>query len=304
MLFNIYCLPLSSIITQYNVTYHLYADDTQLYVEFSDDNKELALSTLHSCIDGIKQWLSSNYLLLNSNKTEVVEFSHNRVTASSSVTVGDSEISATSSATNLGCVLDSDLNMSSHASKICKSANYHLYCIRKIRDCLPMETCKLLVHVLVVSRLDYGNALLCGARDDVIKQLERVQRLAARVVCKRYTNDHSSITELLWGLHWLPIRSRIQYKILVLVYKAFTTGVPSYLADLLHPRKHQRSTRSAQKVNMLEVPFHGGNRYQDKAFSVVGPKLWNELLNDDLRGCTNIETFKKKLKTFLFKISY
>ena len=71
------------------------------------------------------------------------------------------------------------------------------------------------------------------ARDDAIKQLERVQRIEARVVCKKYTNDHSNVTELLWGLHWLPITARVQYKILLLVYKALNTGTPPYLAALL-----------------------------------------------------------------------
>ena len=92
----------------------------------------------------------------------------------------------------------------------------------------------LLVHSLVTSRLDYSNALLCGAQDDVVKQVERVERIAERVMCKKYTNDHSSVTELLWGLHWLPIKARIQYKILLLVYKALNTGTPPYLQPCLH----------------------------------------------------------------------
>ena len=50
---------------------------------------------------------------------------------------------------------------------------------------------------------------------------------------KRYRNDHSSVTELLWGLHWLHIKARVQYKILLLVYKALNTGTPPYLAALL-----------------------------------------------------------------------
>ena len=101
-------------------------------------------------------------------------------------------------------------------------------CLKECVD-VPLNSYSLtsiqLVHSLVTSRLDYSNALLCGARDDVINQLECVQRIAARVVCKKCTNDHSSVMELLWGLHWLPIKARIQYKILLLVYKALNTGV-------------------------------------------------------------------------------
>ena len=115
--------------------------------------------------------------------------------------IGKSVISSRSAATSLGCILDSKLNMSQHLSRVCKSANYYLHCIRKIRNFISMDVCKLLVHTLVMVRLDYCNALLCGAREDVIRQLERLQRQAARVVCKKYKNDHTSVTELMGGLH-------------------------------------------------------------------------------------------------------
>ena len=124
------------------------------------------------------------------------------------------------------------------------------------------------------------------------------------VVCKKYKNDHTSVTELMWGLHWLPIRARIQYKILLLVYKAFTNGSPTYLADMMTSCNPVRSTRSSHKVNLLVVPHQISNKYSEKAFAVVGPRLWNELLTDELRGCNSVDTFKKKLKTMLFKKHY
>ena len=62
-----------------------------------------------------------------------------------------------------------------------------------------------------------------------------------------------------------------------------------------------RSTRSSHKVNLLVVPLQKSNKYSEKAFAVVGPRLWNELLTDELRGCNRVDTFKKKLKTMLFK---
>ena len=119
-----------------------------------------------------------------------------------------------------------------------------------------------------------------------------------------YKNDHTSVTELMWGLHWLPIRARIQYKILLLVYKAFTNGSPTYLADMMTSCNPVRSTRSSHKVNLLVVPHQKSNKYSEKAFAVVGPRLWNELLTDELRGCNSVDTFKKKLKTMLFKKHY
>ena len=81
--------------------------------------------------------------------------------------IGKSVISSRSAATSLGCILDSKLNMSQHVSRVCKSANYYTY----ISDFISMAVCKLLVHTLVMVLLDYCNALLCGAREDVINNL-------------------------------------------------------------------------------------------------------------------------------------
>ena len=167
-----------------------------------------------------------------------------------------------------------------------------------------MEACKLLVPSPVTSRLDYSNALLRGARDDVIKQLERLQRITPRVVWNKYTNDHSSVRELPRGLHWLPIKARVQYKILLLVYNVLNTGTPPYLAALLTRKSFCRVTRTSQKVNILNVSANGKGRHTMKAFSVAGPTMWNELLTNELRECTSVDVFKKRLKTHLFHLHY
>ena len=164
-----------------------------------------------------------------------------------------------------------------------------------------MDACKLLVHTLVMVRLDCCNVLLCGAREDVIRQLERLQRQAARVVCKIYKNDHTSVTELMWGT-----ANTCSYSVqnTAPCLQAFTNGSPTYLADMMTSCNPVRSTRSSHKVNLLVVPHQKSNKYSEKAFAVVGPRLWNELLTDELRGCNSVDTFKKKLKTMLFKKNY
>ena len=63
-------------------------------------------------------------------------------------------------------------DMEKHALKMCTNACFHLQSIRKIRRCLTMESCKILVHSLVTSRLDYANILLCNAPDRVTARLE------------------------------------------------------------------------------------------------------------------------------------
>ena len=68
MLFNVYCLPLTTIIRKHGVSYHVYADDTQVYVDGDKNDSSSAYATLYACINDIKEWLSSNFLLLNDKK--------------------------------------------------------------------------------------------------------------------------------------------------------------------------------------------------------------------------------------------
>ena len=84
-----------------------------------------------------------------------------------------------------------------------------------------------------------------------------------------------------------------QYKILLL--KALNTGTPPYLTALLTRKSFCRVTRTSQKVNILNVPAHGKGCHSMKAFSVVGPTMWNELLTNELRECTSVDVFKNRL---------
>ena len=171
--------------------------------------------------------------------------------------------------------------MEEHATRVCRSANYYLHRIRKIRDCLNFSNTKLLVHSLVTSRLDYANGLLHNAPISVIKKLDRVQRSSARVVCRLHKYQRISKTEVLHDLHWLPVASRIKYKLLIVTFKALRTGTPGYLLDLL---EKQTTTR----------------RSAGTSYSVAAPKLWNSL-PANIRNSRSLDTFKKHLKTHYFK---
>ena len=131
----------------------------------------------------MKAWLSDNFLLLNENKTEAMTVMPvNQPAVAKSIQLGDVTVPLSASVTNLGAVFDKKCRMEEHATRVCRSANYYLHRIRRIRDCLNFSNTKLLVHSLVTSRLDYANGLLHNAPISVIKKLDRVHRSSARVV--------------------------------------------------------------------------------------------------------------------------
>ena len=103
--------------------------------------------------------------------------------------------------------------------------------IGSIRSFLTNEAAAQLVHSFVTSRLDYGNSLLYGIDGASLDKLQRLQNTAARIVSLTKKYDH--ITPVLKQLHWLPVRLRIKFKIILLAFKALNDLAPSYLKSLL-----------------------------------------------------------------------
>ncbi len=101
---------------------------------------------------------------------------------------------------------------------VTKTAFLHLRNIAKLQNMLSVSDAEKLVHAFMTSRLDYCSALLGGCPASSINKLQIVQNAAARVLTRSRKYDH--ITPILQSLHWLPIKFRISYKILLLAYKA------------------------------------------------------------------------------------
>ncbi len=111
--------------------------------------------------------------------------------------------------------------------------------------------------------------------------------------------DH--ITPVLASLHWLPISFRIQFKILLLVFKSLHGLAPQYLSELLHPHAPVRAMRSTHQM-ISDVPRCRRKNRGDRAFVVAAPNMWNsQPLN--IRAAQSIEDFKSLLKTPLFTLS-
>ena len=140
-----------------------------------------------------------------------------------SLRVGESSTAPTSKVKNLGCWFDGQLKMDTQISSICKTAFFHLYNIRRIRKFLNFECTKILVNAFVTSRLDFCNSLLYGLPKNQLYKLQRVQNAAACLTCNVVRFEH--ITPSLYMLHWLPVNYRIQFKILLFVYKASTVSL-------------------------------------------------------------------------------
>ena len=157
------------------------------------------------------------------------------------------------------------------------------------------------MHALVTSRLDNCNAVLFGLPDYLIMRLKYVLNVAARLVSLINKYDH--ITPVMMQLHWLPVKERINFKILLTTFKALHGINPLYLCELISPYQPRRALRSSDQL-LLEHPAYKLKSYGTSAFSVCAPGLWNKL-HLEIKGSTSVPEFKRPIflgKLFLFNL--
>ena len=244
-----------------------------------------------------------DFLKLNGDKTEVLVISTpamSRYIQPIVLQVGGSAITPSGKVRDLGVTLDPTLQMEQHVLNVCKTTYYQLHNIFRIRKYLTVGATRTLVHALVTSRLDYCNSLLFGIPERLIARLQRVQNTAARLITATPRVAH--ITPVRRELHWLPITHRINYKILLLTFKALHGLAPEYLTELLQRYNPSRVLRSGSQDLLVEPSFKlktcGG-----RSFVTVAPRLWNKLPHH-LRSIKTLQAFKTGLNTFVFKDAY
>ncbi len=177
--------------------------------------------------------MKEDHLQLNLAKTELLVFPATPTLQHDfTIQLGSSTITPSASVRNLGVIFDDQLTFKEHIAKTARSCRFVQHNIIKIRPFLTEHAAQLLVQALVISRMDYCNALLAGLPSNTIKPLQMIQNAAARLVFNEPKRAH--VTPLFISLHWLPVAARIQFKTLMLAYRTTTGSAPTYFHSLLH----------------------------------------------------------------------
>ncbi len=246
----------------------------------------------------ISTWMKEHHLQLNLAKTELLVF-HATPTLQHDLTIqlGSFTTTPSSLVRNLGVIFDEQLTFKDHIAKTARSRWFALHNIRKIRPFLTEHAAQLLVQALVISRLDYCNALPAGLPSNTIKPLQIIQNAAAQLVFNEPKIAH--VTPLFISLHWLPFAARIKFKTLMLAYRTTTGSAPAYFHSLMTIYIPSRSLRSASERRLV-VSSQRGSKSLSRTFSFTTPGWWNDLPTP-IQNAGSLSIFKQQLKNHLFR---
>ena len=152
-----YTTPLGAIARKYQLNFHLYADDTQVYMEFKPNNAEtlpLGISSIQNGVIDIKSWMTANMLQLNMYKTDIsvlMNKSLRNLITINKIKIDSIDISTASSVRNLDALSDSALSSEAFVNSICKSAWFNLINISRSRKSLTTDDTKILIQAYVIS---------------------------------------------------------------------------------------------------------------------------------------------------------
>ena len=246
--------------------------------------------------------MHTNLLKLNDAKTEFIALGTPQqmsLAQDLSIKIGKDLIHRAGKVWNLGFMMDKFMKNSVHINHLSSFLYVMIKNIARIRPFLDKETCKTIVQALIASRLDYCNSLLLGSSEYQLDKLQCIQNMACRVICNRWKFDHISAD--MRELHWLCIKEWIIYKIAILTFQCRSGTAPVYLKEVL-PAGHIKTLHSANN-DTLPVTKSKLALVHKALFQSMAPRIWNDLPRH-IRCENNEETFKNKLKTHLFNISY
>jgi len=314
ILFILYIKFLQEIAKKYGLDVQFYADDSQLYISFYPSRpSELddVVKRTNECLQEIKCWMVKNSMKLNDDKTEVLIIGKplvlRRFDLSISIEFGGEVIAPTpckgDSWKSLGVKLDEALNMERQINWVKQKCSWTMMNLRTIGCYLDQEVKLMLVKQLVISKIDYCNALYMNVTKTRLKKLTSVLNNGIRFIY----NIHDRSENLLpyyKKAHILPIKDRVFFKVCLLCYKIVNDMAPQYLKELIAmytPICSSRSTRTWPLDDNLKmvIPKMSKTLAGDRRFTNYAPVAWNSLPLE-IRSITHMDAFKARLKNRLY----
>lgn len=298
LLFAVFINSITSLITS---SYHLYADDLQIYSQAPLDRLGEAVVTVNADLRCIERWSKSYGLTVNPSKTQAIIIGSSRLISRidrasiPKIMFGGISVPFSTEVKNLGIIFDSCLSWGPQLQSVKRKLYGSAAALRRLRNFLPTATKVALAQSLLLPILDYADACYLDLTQVQLDRLERLQNLCIRFIFGLRKYDH--VSQFRTKLKWLPIRLRRDTHTLSLLYSTlFNPSSPSYLSSRFnfYCDTHSNYLRSSTNL-FLSTPSHSSTLFYGASFSVRAVALWNAL-PVTIRRAQSLESFKAQIK--------
>lgn len=288
-------------------SYHLYADDLQLYSQATVDCVSEAVRRVNGDLEAICDWSGRFGLTVNPTKCQAIIIGSPRLlgrldfSSLPPVTYNGAIIPLSPSVKNLGLYMDSRLDWAVQVLNVSRKVTGSLRALYRFKNFLPFKIKLMLVQALILPIIDYGDVCYLDLNADLLNKLDRLLNNCIRFIFNLRKYDHVSTYRS--EINFLPIRERRNLHALTALHSILTCPTPpSYLTQYfkyLHS-SHDKDLRSSNNL-LLHCPTHHSSLVRS-SFVVQSVQLWNSLpLN--VRMITDRLTFKIKVRQlFLEKL--
>lgn len=268
---------------------YLFADDTVLVVK--GKNIESAVMQANIDLGNINKWFNINKMKINPLKTEYMILQKKKTYALSvNVKIGNNIIQRVEHVKYLGVYIDENLNFDKHVEVVGKKLSSKINFMKRISRRLTFHTKKTIYNSIVLPHFSYCSTMLINCNKEQLKLFQKLQNLAMRIILNCEFRTHTA--DMLDALNWLSVNQKINYDIILYVFKIKNEMTPRYLSNKLKYARdmHNRNTRSN---NELRLPRFN-SEFSRRNIFYNGVKMYNELPNV-MKNENSLVRFKKLL---------
>ena len=204
----------------------LFADDSTLSTSFKKCQAGNIATTINAELVKINNWLNSNKISINSDKTYYIVFSYKNSPPISPIILGTSQVLETASTKFLGVILDNRLSFKNHTNHILSKLSKSVGVLYKLSHYLPLNILKLLYQTMVHPYISYGIEAWYATYKNATHKLLITQKRAIRAINNLSFNDHTS--EYFKSNCILKINDQYNYQILVFMFKLIHSQIPDF----------------------------------------------------------------------------
>ena len=290
-LFILYINDICNVSCKFNCV--LFADDTNLFCSGKD--LEHLLNTVVTELKKIKRWFDVNKLSLNVSKTKFIVFGNRSINQRVQITIDNVEVERVFENKFLGVVIDHKLCWKPHINFLKNKISKTIAILYKCKNILTINSLKILYQSLVKPYITYCIEIWGHTYKTITKPILLLQKKAIRIINKA---DYKQPTNQLFiNTYELKFKELVDFKTAQLMFKINNNMLPDCVQKMFKKRQSYYNFRGVCMFTKTKIRTN----IKQRCTTVTAVNVWNNLEND-LKMCRTICTFKKTLKSRMINL--